>query len=60
MDKRLSAMEEYIEKRVEERLEEEIDHALTLLEKNLPADEFRRVLEVMAGESGEEERGVSG
>lgn len=57
MHRRLSAMEEYIQKRVEERLDEEIEHMLTLLEKHLPADEFRRVLEIAAG--WEEERGAA-
>ncbi len=43
-------MEEYIEKRVEARLEQEIDELFDRLERKLPADEFRRVLEIAAEE----------
>ena len=43
-------MEEYIEKRVEERMEQEVSEVLDRLERQLPRGEFRRVLEIIAGE----------
>lgn len=57
MRRRVSAMEEYIQKRVEERLVREIDEILGRLERELPPDEFRRALEIIAGE---ELRGAQG
>jgi hypothetical protein len=39
-------MESRIEKRVQERVQEEITMLLDTLEASLPADEFRRVLEI--------------
>jgi len=61
MDRRITAMEDHIEERVEERVrervEEEISALLDTLEQKLPADEYRRVLEIasaMDQEGGDE------
>ncbi len=50
MDKRVSALESYIEKRVRERLERELEAAFDRLEQALPREEARRVLEILADE----------
>ena len=47
-------MEEYIQQRVEERLDQELDALFGLLERELPSDEFRRVLEIAASPADEE------
>ncbi len=52
MDKRVSALEDYIEGRVRERLEQELEAAFDRLEQTLPHEEVRRVLEILAGEGG--------
>ena len=50
MRRRVSAVEEYIEKRVEERMEMETETVLARLEKELDRQTFIRVLEIVAGE----------
>ncbi len=50
-------IEERVEERVRERVEEEISALLDTLEQKLPADEYRRVLEIasaMDQEGGDE------
>lgn len=49
MRRRVGAVEKYIEDRVRERLEEELEAAFDRLERALPHDEARRVLEILAG-----------
>jgi hypothetical protein len=50
MHRRLSAMEDFIEKRVAERLESELKEMLTRLEHGLSQEEFYRVLEIVSRE----------
>lgn len=50
MDRRVSALEEYLTRRVEERLEQELEGMLTRLEESLPRQEYIRVLEVVSQE----------
>lgn len=45
--RRVSALEDFIEKRVEERLEQELEGMLDRLEHGLSRDEFVRVLEIV-------------
>ncbi len=48
--KRLSALEAFVEEKVEKRLEEEWQEAFDRLERALPREEARRILEILAGE----------
>lgn len=50
MDKRLSALEEYVEEQVRQRLERELEAVFDRLEQALPREELRRVLEIIAHE----------
>ena len=50
MRRRVSTIEEYIEKRVKERMEAEVEVVLARLEKELDRATFIRVLEIVAGE----------
>ena len=54
MRRRVSALEDFIEKRVQERLEQELEGMLGRLEHSLSREEFVRVLEIV---SSEEEHG---
>jgi hypothetical protein len=50
MRRRVSVLEDFIEKRVEERLEQELERMLDRLEHGLSRDEFVRVLEIVSKE----------
>lgn len=50
MHRRVSTLEDFIEKRVEERLEQELEGMLDRLEHGLSRDEFMRVLEIVSKE----------
>jgi hypothetical protein len=54
LDKRLSALEAYIETRVEEGLRRELEAALEILEERLTREEFVRVARILAEMGGGE------
>jgi DNA-binding LytR/AlgR family response regulator len=54
LDKRLSALEAYVEIRVEEGLRRELEAALEILEERLTREEFERVARILAEMGGEE------
>jgi hypothetical protein len=54
LDKRLSALEAYVETRVEEGLRRELEAALEILEERLTREEFERVARILAEMGGEE------
>jgi DNA-binding LytR/AlgR family response regulator len=54
LDKRLSAVEAYIETRVEEGLRRELEAALEILEERLAREEFARVARILAEMGGGE------
>jgi hypothetical protein len=53
LERRIGAVEEYINARVEERLEEELRLALARLEEKLPREEAVRVMRILAGKEVE-------
>ena len=52
LDRRVGALEEYINARVEERLEEEIEALVKVLEERLEREEFIKVARIVV-EAGE-------
>ena len=52
LDKRVGALEEYIESRVEERMRLELEAILDVLEEGLTREEFIKVVRIVAGVSG--------
>ena len=50
LSRRVSALEEYIEKLVDERLEEEFEEMVCRLEVSLPRDEALKVMKILAGD----------
>jgi hypothetical protein len=48
LDRRVGALEEYIESRVEERMRLEIEAMLDVLEENLTREEFIKVARIIA------------
>ena len=50
IERRVSALEEYINQRVEERMRLEVEAMLDLLEKHLTRDEFIKVARVIVAE----------
>ena len=50
MHKRVSALEQYIERRVEAQLTRELEEMLNRLEQGLSRDEFVRVLKIVSEE----------
>jgi len=52
LERRVGALEEYINARVEERLEEEIEALVKLLEERLEREEFIKVARIVV-EAGE-------
>jgi hypothetical protein len=54
LDKRLSALEAYIETRVEEGLRRKLEAALEILEERLTREEFVRVARILAEMGGGE------
>jgi hypothetical protein len=55
--RRLEGLEQLIEGRVEARVREELEAALDNLERHLPREELRRVLEILADDEEEPGRG---
>jgi hypothetical protein len=50
LERRLENLERLVEGRVEARVKEELEAALDRLERHLPREELRRVLEILASE----------
>ena len=56
LNRRVGALEEYIEAQVKARMEAEIEALLDLLEKHLTREEFLRIAQIVM-ESGEDTNG---
>ena len=52
IDRRISALEEYINQRVEERMEQEVEALIALLEERLSREEFIKVARIVVEEGG--------
>jgi hypothetical protein len=52
IERRVGALEAFIEERVEERMEEEWENAFDRLEEHLPREDVVKVLRILAGQEG--------
>ena len=52
IERRVSALEEYVNQLVEERMKLEVEALLDLLEKHLTRDEFIKVARIVVNEGG--------
>ena len=55
IERRVSALEQYVNELVEERIKQEVEAMLDLLEKHLSRDEFVKVARVVVREGGRDE-----
>ena len=54
IERRVSALEQYVNELVEERMKQEVEAMLDLLEKHLTREEFIKVARIVVNESGDQ------